>query len=124
MKTLRSGEVQEELNEEEEDRSMITPPPTPPNKRSALSPPVPQKPLYQELSPRHIPLPMTPQSKNAGLPPNPRTPLTPSFDAKMAAERLRKIEGYVSFANVEGLGIPPEDTQDADTGKSRRWYLF
>ena len=124
MKTLRSGEVQEELNEEEEDRSMITPPPTPPTKRSTLSPQVPQKSLYQELSPRHVPLPMTPQSKNAGLPPNPRTPLTPSFDAKMAAERLRKIEGYVSFANVEGLGIPPEDTQDDDTSKSRRWYLF
>lgn len=32
----------------------------------------------------------------------------PEFNARKASARCRAIEGYVSFASVEGLGEPPE----------------
>jgi len=37
----------------------------------------------------------------------PHTPLRP-FNARRASAQCRAIEGYVSFANVEGLGVPDE----------------
>jgi len=38
-------------------------------------------------------------------------PLTPPhrpFNARRASAQCRAIQGYVSFANVEGLGVPPD----------------
>lgn len=112
LATLQSGQVEEE----EEEGSLITPPPTPPSRYAT------RKNMYGGMSPRHVPLPMTPQSTNTAL----LVPTTPSFDAKIAAEQLKKHEGYVSFASVEGLGSPPEEVapRDEQTSKGRRWFLF
>jgi hypothetical protein len=108
LATLQSG-VQEE---EEEDGTLLTPPPTPPSKYQ-------RRQLQGDMSPRHVPLPMTPLPSHSLLPP-------PSFDAKIAAEQLKKHEGYVSFASVEGLGPPPEEVtpRNEEASRGRRWFLF
>jgi len=36
------------------------------------------------------------------------------FNVRKASERCRKIEGYVSFAQIEGLGLPPSGVDDDD----------
>jgi len=37
----------------------------------------------------------------------------------------RRIDGYVSFANVEGLGSPPEDdSESAEAGRQRAWLKW
>jgi hypothetical protein len=41
-------------------------------------------------------------------------PLPVSFNARKASERCRMMEGYVSFAQVEGLGTPPDGVDDED----------
>ena len=38
----------------------------------------------------------------------------PQFNARKASERCRAMEGYVSFASVEGLGEPPADPMSPD----------
>ncbi|KAF9442863.1 hypothetical protein P691DRAFT_764816 [Macrolepiota fuliginosa MF-IS2] len=43
-----------------------------------------------------------------------------TFNARKASERCRMMEGYVSFASVEGLGMPPDgvdDDEKEDEGK-------
>jgi hypothetical protein len=58
----------------------------------------------------------------------PSTPTTP-FNARKASTQCRAIQGYVSFASVEGLGEPPlvgeefdggEDGRKANGGKGRK----
>ena len=48
---------------------------------------------------------------------------SPQFIARKASARCRAIEGYVSFAKVEGLGEPAEvdddDEDEEDRGRSR-----
>jgi hypothetical protein len=51
-------------------------------------------------------------------------PTPPAFDARNAAAKLRTIDGYVSFANVEGLGGPPgveEEVTDEDRRRGTWW---
>ena len=51
-------------------------------------------------------------------------PTPPTFDARGAAAKLRTIDGYVSFANVEGLGGPPgvdEEVTDDDRRRGLWW---
>src|SRR6266851_6016210 len=51
-------------------------------------------------------------------------PTPPTFDARGAAAKLRTIDGYVSFANVEGLGAPPgvdEEVTDDDRRRGLWW---
>ena len=48
----------------------------------------------------------------------PPTPLT--FDARGAAAKLRSIDGYDSFANVEGLGGPPGVEEEVTEDDRRR----
>ena len=50
-------------------------------------------------------------------------PTPPTFDARGAAAKLRTIDGYVSFANVEGLGGPP-GVDDEVTDDDRRRGLW
>lgn len=59
--------------------------------RSSFAQPPAKAPLYPKLSPG-----------------SPHTPSRP-FNARRASAQCRAIEGYVSFANVEGLGVPPDD---------------
>ncbi|KAH9993521.1 hypothetical protein BJV77DRAFT_997280 [Russula vinacea] len=51
-------------------------------------------------------------------------PTPPAFDARGAAAKLRTIDGYVSFANVEGLGGPPgveEEVTEEDRRRGTWW---
>lgn len=83
----------------------LTPPPTPPQVPSVLS--------------RTISNPPT-----TGRRP-PRTPSSPSFDARTASAMCRRIDGYVSFANVEGLGSPPEeDMESVEAGRHNAWLKW
>jgi hypothetical protein len=44
-------------------------------------------------------------------------PSQPQFNARKASVQCRAMAGYVSFASVEGLGVPPDDlTRDMDDG--------
>lgn len=38
--------------------------------------------------------------------------VTNTFNARKASETCRRMEGYVSFAAVEGLGMPPNGVDD------------
>lgn len=51
-------------------------------------------------------------------------PTPPAFDARNALAKLRSIDGYVSFANVEGLGAPPGVDEDVTEEEKRRglWW--
>ena len=61
-------------------------------------------------------------------PPEPLTPPpTPPFNAQTASELCKRIDGYVSFATVEGLGEPPGldvDSDESEEGIRRlgRWF--
>ncbi|KAH9858984.1 hypothetical protein C2E23DRAFT_27982 [Lenzites betulinus] len=49
-------------------------------------------------------------------------PPSPPFDVSQAAAHCKNMDGYVSFANIEGLGIPYESDEDA---KSRsKWFQW
>ncbi|THH12783.1 hypothetical protein EW146_g7367 [Bondarzewia mesenterica] len=50
-------------------------------------------------------------------------PPSPPFNVQSAAAKLRAMNGYVSFANVEGLGLPPgmdDGADDDDDGEEMR----
>lgn len=61
----------------------------------------------------HSHLPVQQQSHSS--PPSP-SPITRPFNARKASTQCRAIQGYVSFASVEGLGEPPlvRDEFDGD----------
>lgn len=68
------------------------------------------------------------QRSSPSSPPEPLTPPpTPPFNARTASEACKRVDGYVSFASVEGLGEPPGmdmDAEEAEDGKlawTRRW---
>lgn len=74
----------------------------------------------------------SPANAHKPLPATHVSPLTPPptpqslFDARAAAAQCRAMNGYVSFANVQGLGVPggAEDDVDAseeDKGRGRWW---
>jgi hypothetical protein len=42
-------------------------------------------------------------------------PPTPPFNARVAAAQCRAKDGYVSFADIEGLGIPEGEGDDLDS---------
>jgi len=48
------------------------------------------------------------------------SPSTPPFNARKASTQCRAIEGYVSFASVEGLGEPPLVRDEFDGGEDGR----
>ena len=50
--------------------------------------------------------PSPPSPSNEPLTPPPTPPLT-AFNVRSASEICKRIDGYVSFASVEGLGEPP-----------------
>ncbi|KAF9650591.1 hypothetical protein BDM02DRAFT_3127578 [Thelephora ganbajun] len=82
----------------------LTPPPTPPHVPSVLSR-------------------TTSHPTNTGRPLP--TPSSPSFDARTASAMCRRINGYVSFANVEGLGSPPEDdSESTEAGRHHAWLKW
>ena len=96
----------------------------------AYSPGLPSQPLgplTPPLTPPHFPTALsrtTSHPANVGRRP-PRTPSSPSFDARTASAMCRRIDGYVSFANVEGLGSPPEDDiESVEAGRHHAWLKW
>jgi hypothetical protein len=76
----------------------LTPPPTPPTTTF----PVPSTP--------HTPQPSHAHAHLGHMPTHPST--SPhAFNVRTASARCRQMEGYVSFAAVEGLGEPPADDE-------------
>lgn len=54
-------------------------------------------------------------------------PPTPPFNARIAAAQCRAMDGYVSFADIEGLGVPHDDMDgmdaDEDGKRARAGWL-
>ncbi|KAF8898082.1 hypothetical protein CPB85DRAFT_191633 [Mucidula mucida] len=78
--------------------SLLTPPPTPPRDQ-----PSPSASSDSSSSSSADELPMTPS-----LPPTPSR----KFNARTASLQCRLIDGYVSFAAIEGLGAPPDPPEE------------
>lgn len=96
----------------------------------AYSPGLPSQslgPLTPPPTPPHVPTMLsrtTSHPANVGRRP-PKTPSSPSFDARTASAMCRRIDGYVSFANVEGLGSPPEDDiESVEAGRHHAWLKW
>lgn len=67
---------------------------------------------------------MRAQRSSPSSPPEPLTPPpTPPFNARTASEVCKRMDGYVSFASVQGLGEPPGMDMDAEDNEigSRAW---
>ncbi|KZT63732.1 hypothetical protein DAEQUDRAFT_770333 [Daedalea quercina L-15889] len=95
--------------------------------------PQPQMLHLQSHSPMHSPSTpsrhlSSPQSQSSASGHSPLTPPpTPPFNARTAAELCRAMDGYVSFANIEGLGVPEgavDDDMDDDDDSMGRWWRW
>ncbi|KAI0829782.1 hypothetical protein BC628DRAFT_1067827 [Trametes gibbosa] len=89
-------------------------PSSPRRARASLNMPAP--PLKTSRRQTHSP---TPHKGGVG----PLTPPpSPPFDVSQAAAHVKNMDGYISFANIEGLGVPHEADEDE---KSRsRWFQW
>ncbi|KIP04620.1 hypothetical protein PHLGIDRAFT_188897 [Phlebiopsis gigantea 11061_1 CR5-6] len=47
-------------------------------------------------------------------------PPTPPFNARVAAAQCKAMDGYVSFADIEGLGVPGGEDNDLEDDEARR----
>ncbi|CAE6448796.1 unnamed protein product [Rhizoctonia solani] len=102
-------------------------PPSPHRRRATTSGEHPTS--YGLITPPHGPLPPVPSmtrsrtspalSRSSPITPPPSPPL---FDANRIALQLRDKEGYVSFADVQGLGIPSEELDTVDTERRGKWW--
>ncbi|KAH9932512.1 uncharacterized protein B0H18DRAFT_986005 [Fomitopsis serialis] len=101
--------------------------------RGSFSASRPQVLQIQSRSPMHSPsTPLkqlhgfsSPQSLSSANGLSPLTPPpTPPFNARTAAEQCRAMDGYVSFANIAGLGVPEgavDEDMDEDDDRGRWW---
>lgn len=48
-------------------------------------------------------------------------PPTPPFNARAAAAACKAMDGYVSFADVQGLGVPAGEDPEEEEGEKRGW---
>ncbi|KAG9102210.1 hypothetical protein FS749_011639 [Ceratobasidium sp. UAMH 11750] len=112
--------------------------------RDVSCPPSPQRRRGDSLTfglitPPHGPLPHPPMSRSRTSPALSRSshpsttshspitpPPSPPFAANRIALQLRDREGYVSFADVQGLGMPHDADEDVDPerGRGRWWSLW
>ncbi|CAE6496234.1 unnamed protein product [Rhizoctonia solani] len=99
-------------------------PPSPHRRRATTSGEVPM--TYGLMTPPIPPVPSMTRSRTSpsvsrSSPITP--PPSPPFDASRIALQLRDQEGYVSFADVQGLGIPAEELEPVDTERGRgKWW--
>ncbi|ESK87019.1 hypothetical protein Moror_11979 [Moniliophthora roreri MCA 2997] len=100
------GRATEDVTEHSE-LEMITPPPTPPSGTSVMSLPISKSSQTREIEVPHTNMPTTPRK----------------FDAQLASQQCRQLQGYVSFASVEGLGEPVGDEREVTVGTERRRWL-
>ncbi|KAL0575630.1 hypothetical protein V5O48_006355 [Marasmius crinis-equi] len=77
------------------------------------------------MSARSLPLPLPHPQSTPPFAENPR-----KFNVRTASAQLRRVEGYVSFMAVEGLGEPDPEKEEEDgvvqnkKAAGRRWLLF
>ncbi|KAI0332290.1 hypothetical protein GY45DRAFT_1344718 [Cubamyces sp. BRFM 1775] len=69
--------------------------------------------------------PSSPASPRDGVSPL-TPPPSPPFNVRQAAAQIKGIDGYVSFATIEGLGVPEgSDDESEEDAKSRsRWFQW
>jgi hypothetical protein len=76
--------------------------------------------LYQSPDHPHSPSPWINRSPQLLY-----TPPSLSFNARTATAVCHWIDGYVSFANIEGLGAPPKtDDEDEEIGHRPHWLRW
>ncbi|KAI0644695.1 hypothetical protein C8Q79DRAFT_883845, partial [Trametes meyenii] len=53
-------------------------------------------------------------------------PPSPPFNVRQAAAQIKGMDGYISFANIEGLGMPDgtDDDSDEDAKSRSRWFQW
>jgi hypothetical protein len=93
----------QELYVDPDDMRLLTPPPTPP----LLSSPYVHSHKRREIdagSVERLDLGITSAAT--------ATPAANTFNARKASETCRRMQGYVSFAAIEGLGMPPNGVDD------------
>ncbi|CDO76053.1 hypothetical protein BN946_scf184696.g5 [Trametes cinnabarina] len=69
--------------------------------------------------------PSSPASPKDGVSPL-TPPPSPPFNVRQAAAQIKGMDGYISFANIEGLGMPEgSDEESEEDAKSRsRWFQW
>ncbi|RPD78099.1 hypothetical protein L226DRAFT_520548 [Lentinus tigrinus ALCF2SS1-7] len=78
-------------------------------------------------SPRSAHRPLSSQRGSSASSASPLTPPpSPPFNARQAAAQCRAMDGYISFATIEGLGVPEgSDEESEEEAKSRsRWFQW
>ncbi|EAU90977.2 hypothetical protein CC1G_02364 [Coprinopsis cinerea okayama7 len=50
-------------------------------------------------------------------------PHRPQFNVRRASARCRQMDGYVGFAEIEGLGVPPDSSDSSDEETKRRLIM-
>lgn len=77
-------------------------------------------------SPRTAHKPLSSRKGSSASSAGPLTPPpSPPFNARQAAAQCKAMDGYVSFATIEGLGIPEGSDEDTDEDKQRsRWFQW
>ncbi|KAI0633506.1 hypothetical protein C8Q77DRAFT_1157709 [Trametes polyzona] len=80
-------------------------------------PPPSPRPAY-----RH---PSSPGSRKGNVSPL-TPPPSPPFNARQAAAQIKGMDGYISFANIEGLGVPggTDDESEEDAKSRSRWFQW
>ncbi|OSX65838.1 hypothetical protein POSPLADRAFT_1031092 [Postia placenta MAD-698-R-SB12] len=92
----------------------------------ARSPPMSNMPLRPPGTPSRQRASPT-SSHSSGVSPL-TPPPSPPFNARTAAEQCKAMDGYVSFATIEGLGVPEgyedDDNEDDDGNGRGRWWQW
>ena len=83
--------------------------------------------MAPHASPRSAHKPLSSQRGSSASSTSPLTPPpSPPFNARQAAAQCRAMDGYISFATIEGLGVPEgSDEESEEEAKSRsRWFQW
>lgn len=82
--------------------------------------------MASHASPRSAHRPLSSQRGSASSASPLTPPPSPPFNARQAAAQCRAMDGYISFATIEGLGVPEGSDEEADEeAKSRsRWFQW
>ncbi|KAI0368369.1 hypothetical protein BV20DRAFT_472011 [Pilatotrama ljubarskyi] len=83
---------------------------------------MPPPPLSSRPTQRH---PSSPGTQKGGVSPL-TPPPSPPFNARQAADQIKGMDGYISFANIQGLGIPEgtDDESEEDAKSRSRWFQW
>ncbi len=83
--------------------------------------------MASHASPRSAHRPLSSQGGSSASNASPLTPPpSPPFNARQAAAQCRAMDGYISFATIEGLGVPEgnDDETDEEAKSRSRWFQW